>query len=116
MNVSSRKIVFSLSSLLIIAGVLSALAFASNRTFTGTVGDAMCGAKHLMPGGPAPCTKLCIIKGSKYALLAGDKVYVLDINDKAMLETVGERAGRKIAVTGTEKDNTITVNSVRVVQ
>lgn len=113
MKWSIRRAVLFFFAVIMIAGIISALAFATNRTFNGIVGDAMCGTKHLMPGGPAPCTRLCVIKGSKYALLTGDKAYVLDIEDKAMLEKVNERAGRKITVTGTQKDNIITVSSVR---
>ena len=34
----------------------------------------MCGAKHMMAGNPADCTRARIGKGSKYALVVGDKV------------------------------------------
>ena len=96
-----------------IAGVISAPAFAASQAFSGTVGDAMCGAKHVMPGDAAACTRGCISKGSKYALVVGDKVYLLDTLDKTLLETLDKRAGEKVTVTGTEKDNTITVTSVK---
>ena len=96
---------------------LSLSAFAANSsTFTGTVSDSMCGAKHAMPGDDAGCTRACVAKGSKYALVVGDKVYTLDTSDKKALDTLDKQAGAKVTVTGTEKDNTITVRSVKAVQ
>ena len=71
----------------------------------------MCGAKHM--GSAAECTRACVKKGSKYALVVGDKVYTLETSDKAALDTLDKQAGAKATVTGTEKDNTITVNSVK---
>ena len=99
MNVSGRKI--GLFSIVLIACAISIRAFAASQTFIGTVGDAMCGAKHVMPGDDASCTKGCTSKGSKYALLVGDKVYVLDIADKSLLDTLEKRAGARVTITGT---------------
>jgi hypothetical protein len=102
--------------------VAAALAFtlsafgAKTSTFTGTVSDSMCGAKHQMPGDDAGCTRACVSKGSKYALVVGDKVYTLDASDKKALDTLDKQAGAKVTVTGTEKDNTITVSSVKAAQ
>lgn len=89
---------------------------AKGSTFTGTVSDSMCGAKHAMPGDDAGCTRACVSKGSKYALVVGDKVYTLETSDKKALDTLDKQAGAKVKVTGTEKDNTITVGSVMAVQ
>jgi hypothetical protein len=99
----------------LMASVLTVSAFASpkGKTYTGTVSDSMCGAKHAMPGDPAACTRACIAKGSKYALVVGDKVYTLETSDKEALTTLDKQAGAKATVTGTEKDNTITVSSVK---
>jgi hypothetical protein len=96
---------------------LTLFAFAAKpATFTGTVSDSMCGAKHQMPGDDAGCTRACVSKGSKYALVVGDKVYTLDASDKKALDTLDKQAGAKVTVTGTEKDNTITVSSVKAAQ
>jgi hypothetical protein len=73
----------------------------------------MCGAKHMMAGNDASCTRECVSKGSKYSLIVGDKVYTLDTTDKTALATLDKQAGAKVIVTGTEKDNTITVSSVK---
>jgi hypothetical protein len=95
-----------------LAGSLSAKAM----NYTGTVSDSMCGAKHEMAGDAASCTRACVSKGSKYALVVGDKVYTLDTSDKAALATLDKQAGTKATVTGTEKDGTITVSSVKAAQ
>ena len=64
-------------------------------------------------GDPASCTRGCVGKGSKYALVVGDKVYTLDTSDKAELDTLDKQAGAKVTVTGTENDNVIAVSSVK---
>ena len=98
--------------MLIGLGAIPALAAGKSQTLTGEVSDAMCGAKHEMPGDDANCTRACVSKGSKYALVMGDKVYILDTSDKAALATLDKQAGAKVTVTGTEKDNTIAVTGV----
>jgi hypothetical protein len=115
MNVGGRKAGLFLLNVAI-AGMISATAFAAGQTFTGTVGDAMCGAKHVMSGDAASCARECIAKGSKYALVVGDKVFALDTTDKALLATLDKRAGEKVTVTGTAKDNTIAITSVKAAQ
>jgi hypothetical protein len=92
--------------------MLAGLGFAADKpqTFTGKVSDAMCGAKHMMPGASdAACTRACIKQGSKYALVVGDKVYTLEGGDAAALDKL---AGENATVTGTVKDKTINVASV----
>jgi hypothetical protein len=113
MNVSSRKAVVVIFSVALILGIISASAFAASQTFTGVIGDAMCGAKHVMPGNDVSCTQGCISKGSKYALVVGEKVYVLDTADKTLLSQFQAKAGQKVTITGATKDMTITVTSVR---
>ena len=81
------------------------------QTFTGEVGDAMCGRQH-MEGTPAECTHTCVARGSKYALAVGDKLYILDTTDKAVLATLDKQAGKNVTVTGTLDKDTITVSSV----
>ncbi|MGB8061792.1 MAG: hypothetical protein WCF26_07845 [Candidatus Sulfotelmatobacter sp.] len=113
MNVRVAKAGFGLLSLLLVIGMAVSAFAAGGKTFTGTVSDSMCGAKHAMPGDDAACTRACVSKGSKYALVVGDKVYVLETSNKAALTTLDKQAGAKATVTGTEKDNTITVSSVK---
>jgi hypothetical protein len=110
-----EKLGFALLALLLAAS-LSPAAFAAGKSFTGKVSDSMCGAKHMEGGDDASCTRTCVSKGSKYALVMGDKVYTLETTDKAALATLDKQAGAKATVTGTEKDNTITVSSVKAAQ
>lgn len=79
-------------------------------TMSGVVSDAMCGAKHMMQDkSAAECTRECIKKGSKFALVSGDNLYVLDGHEAEL----DKYAGQRVTVSGTLKDNTITVNSVK---
>src|SRR3954471_17147427 len=116
MIVGTQKAGFLLNVVLVVALACSGALGASGKTFTGTVSDAMCGAKHEMPGAAAECTRACVSKGSKYALVVGDKVYTLETSDKAALATLDKQAGAKATVTGSEKDNTISVTSVKAAQ
>ena len=106
-----RKIGSLLATFFLMIASLSVFSFAASKTYTGTVSDAMCGKKHM--GDAASCTRSCVSKGSKYALVVGDIVYTLDASDKAALDALDKEAGAKVTVTGTEKDNVITVNSVK---
>ena len=81
----------------------------SQKTLTGVVSDAMCGAAHMMKGkSDAECTRLCVKEGSKYALVVGKTVYSLD-GDVADLD---KYAGQKVMVTGTVTGETMAVKSV----
>lgn len=82
------------------------------QTLTGVVSDAMCGAKHMMPGDPAGCLRACVSKGSKYALVVGDKVYTLDSSDKSVLDKLDKLADQKAKVTGTLNGDDMQVTSV----
>ena len=81
------------------------------QTFTGEVGDAMCGRKH-MDGTPAECTRTCVSHGSKFALVVGDKVYILDTSDQKALATLDQLAGKNATVTGVLNGDTVEVSSV----
>jgi len=104
----------SLAVVLLAAGLLAAPALAASKakSFTGEVSDSMCGAKHMMAGSPAECTRACVAKGANYALVVGDKVYTLNTSDKAALAELNKLAGEKAKVTGSEEGDTITVKSV----
>jgi len=84
---------------------------ASKQTLTGEVGDAMCGIKH-MEGAPAECTRTCVAHGSKYALVVGDKIYVLNTSDKALLAVLDQQAGKKATVTGSVDGMNVDVSTV----
>jgi len=45
--------------------LVSSFAFGAGQTLTGTLGDDMCGKKHMMPGkSDAECTRECVKAGS----------------------------------------------------
>jgi hypothetical protein len=111
MNLSLGRIRVSLATLMLGAGLV-AVAADKPQTFTGEVSDAMCGAKHAMEGSAAECTRACVSKGSKYALVAGSKVYTLVAKDKASLEQLDKLAGAQAKVTGTANADIIEVSSV----
>jgi len=92
--------------------VPSTFAAAKLQSFTGTVSDAMCGAKHMMEGDPAACLRACVQKGSKYALVVGDKVYTLDTQDKGTLASLDKLANQKATVKGQANGDEIEVSSV----
>ena len=91
---------------------LPSLAAAKTQTLTGVVSDAMCGAKHQMPGAAADCTRACVKHGSNYALVVGDTVYTLETSDQKALDMLDKQAGAKAKVTGEVNGTTITVKSV----
>jgi hypothetical protein len=97
---------------ILLAGLTALPALAADKTMTGKVSDAMCGAKHQMAGNDASCTHECVKGGSKYALVVGDKVYTLETADKAALDKLNELAGASAKVTGEVKGDMIAVKSV----
>lgn len=80
--------------------------------FTGEVGDAMCGRKHMEDEPSAECTRACVAHGSKFALIVGDKIFVLENTDRAALATLYEQAGKTVTVSGSVEGDTIQVGSV----
>ena len=104
--------VFLTLSVFAVLAAFPALAAGKSQTLTGQVSDAMCGAKHQMPGDPAACTRSCVQHGSKYALVVGDKVYTLETSDKAALDKLNDLAGSNAKVTGEVNGDTIVVKSV----
>lgn len=111
MRLLSQKVGVSLVVLILIAAVPTSFA-AKAQSYTGVVSDAMCGAKHMMEGDPAACLRACVQKGSKYALVVGDKVYTLDTADKAALATLDKLANKKATVKGEANGDEIAVTSV----
>jgi hypothetical protein len=109
-----NRIAVALLGMQMLAGLAAvpALAAGKSQTLTGEVTDAMCGAKHEMPGNAADCTRGCVKHGSKYALVVGDKVYTLETSDKAALDKLNDLAGAKAKVTGEVDGATVAVKSV----
>ena len=86
---------------------------AATMTIKGTVADAMCGAKHMMPADAAKCTRECVKKGSDYALITSDgKVYTLKADEAAKMK-LDAHAGKTAEVRGDVNGTTLTVASVK---
>jgi len=98
-----------------IAILAASYAFAAKlQTFTGTVGDAVCGAKHTMDGDDISCLRTCIQRGSKYDLVVGDKIYVLNLKDPSVADALDKLASQQVRaeVKGEESGGVIEVQSV----
>ena len=104
--------IFTVATMVAILLVSAAFA-AKTGTYTGTVSDAMCGAKHMMEGDSVRCLQVCVQKGSKYALVVGDKVYALDAKDQASQDALANLADKKATIKGTADGDTIEVSSVK---
>src|SRR5215472_4692588 len=104
------------SVMIALAAVLAAsYAFAAKlQTFTGVVGDAVCGAKHTMDGDDISCLRTCIQRGSKYDLVVGERVYVLNIKDSSIGDTLDKLASQqaRAEIKGEEDGGVIEVQSV----
>ena len=101
----------AIAALFTIAASSHLHAVAHKQTFTGEIGDAMCGRKH-MDGPPAECARTCVSHGSKFALVVGEKIYILDTSDQAILAALDKQAGKNATVTGTLNGDTIEVSSI----
>jgi hypothetical protein len=114
MSSRRRNLLILLATLFLGAGLTVGAAWRADKpqTFTGKVSDSMCGAHHMMEGSAADCTRACVKKGSKYALVVGDKVYALDTQDQASLEKLDQLADKTAKVQGTANGDTIQVTSV----
>lgn len=114
MTSCSRNLVSSLMAVgfAILFSSSTLLAAGKSQAFTGEVSDSMCGAKHMMEGSAAECTRACVKKGSNYALVVGDKVYTLNASDKATQDKLDQLAGQKAKVMGKADGDTIAVSSV----
>jgi hypothetical protein len=108
----TRKFAVTLGATLLGAVLVPASFAAKAESFTGTLSDAMCGAKHMMAGDDAACLLACVQKGSKYALVVGEKVYTLETKDKAMLNKLEKLGAGKATVKGEANGETIEVSSV----
>ena len=80
------------------------------RAYEGLITDAHCGAKHSADMGKTAgdCALSCVQGGQRFALVDGDKVYILE-GEPDILKRV---AGQRVKVIGTLNEKTISVVSV----
>ena len=82
----------------------------TQQTYEGMITDVKCGAKHRasIAKSAADCVRVCVHGGEKFAIVVGDRTYVLD-GDPALLK---KRAGQRASIVGSLHGNTITVSAV----
>ncbi len=82
----------------------------AEQTYEGVITDAHCGAKHQasISKNAADCARSCVHAGSKFALVAGEKSYLLSGD----LERLKRAAGLRVKVVGTLSGDTIAVSSI----
>ena len=80
------------------------------QTYDGVITDTQCAAKHsaAIAETAADCTRVCVHSGERFALVDGDKMYVLEGEPVALKRAAGER----VRIVGTLNSNTISVRSV----
>jgi hypothetical protein len=79
------------------------------HTYTGMVTCSQCGARHPATSAKTAtdCTRTCVHSGAQFALVEGDKTYLLN-GDLAPLKKL---AGQRARIVGAVSGNTITISS-----
>ncbi len=103
-----RKLIFLIATTALLVPAWAA----KDQTFTGEISDAMCGAEHMMKGSKAECARACVGRGSNYALVVGDKVYILESDNKSLLAKLNDLAGQKARITGKSDGSSIVVSAI----
>ena len=79
-----------------------------SQVFSGVVTDVSCGARHRDPKkDAADCVRQCTQNGASYAIVDGDRSYVVAGNFKQF----SQWAGQRVTFTGVLEGNTIKVNA-----
>ncbi len=85
---------------------------AFGATWSGTISDSMCGAKHA--DGAAKdqkCVETCVKEhGAAPVLLVGDNIYKISDDSKDKVMTL---LGQKVSVTGKLAGDTVTIKSIK---
>ena len=102
---------------LAVLALLGTAALPADQTISGEISDSACNRKHEsgaenVPTPPAhDCTLDCVRGGSKFVLLADDKIYQIANQDLADLKT---HAGHKVKMTGDVKGDSIAVSKIEM--
>jgi len=92
---------------------------AAEQTWVAEISDSACAMKHEsgvenVPPPPAnECVANCIRGGSKYVIVAGDKVFQIANQNAAGLATL---AGSKVKITGELKGDAVTISKIEKTQ
>jgi hypothetical protein len=82
---------------------------AAPQTYDGMITDTYCGAKHDagINRSASDCVRICVHSGNSFALLSGEKLYVLNGD----LDALKALAGTRVRISGTLQGNTLAVTS-----
>lgn len=82
----------------------------AEQTYEGVITDVHCGAKHQasMSKSAADCARSCVHAGSQFALVDGEKTYILSGD----MERLKRAAGLRVKVVGMLNGDTIAVSSI----
>ena len=82
----------------------------AQQTYEGVITDTRCGAKHnaSIAQAAGDCTRVCVHGGDQFALVDGEKMYVLEGEPAALKRAAGER----VKIMGTLNGDRISVESV----
>jgi hypothetical protein len=90
--------------------LFAASAFAAS--WTGTISDAGCGAKHADASEASQkCAQRCFSKSGEAVLVVGDKVVKIAAASK---DKIKDHVGHKVTVNGKLENDVITVDSVEM--
>ncbi len=79
-------------------------------SWTGTIADEHCGAKHAAAAAAdTQCAKKCIDGGAAAVFVVGDKVYKIDNQD-----AIKGHEGHKVTITGKLTGESVHVDSVKM--
>ncbi len=88
-------------------------AWSRQRVLKGVVSDTSCSAKHVSQDKTAAeCARACVRHGAQYALISGEKAFVLDGN----LVEIERLAGQRAEVVGLIDGDLVMVRSIRVAE
>jgi hypothetical protein len=89
-------------------------ALAAPQTWTGTISDSMCGAKHMdgehgMKVSDKACTEMCVKKGASYVFVSDGKVLTIA---NPQFKGLAQQAGAVVKLSGERKGDTVTVSKL----
>jgi hypothetical protein len=100
------KKLMATSGLVLSLAAVSAFA----ESWTGTISDEHCGAKHTAATeADMKCAQTCIGKGAAAVFVSGDKVYKIENQD-----AIKGHEGHKVTINGKMTGDTIHVDSVKM--
>lgn len=82
------------------------------ESWTGTISDEHCGAKHADASAKSQaCVKKCVDGGAAPVFVTGDKVIKID---PASVDKVKAHLGHKVTIDGKLDGDTVTIDSVKM--